>query len=339
MTVKIGINGFGRIGKGFYRAAMKDNEFCANFEIVAVNDLTNTKTLAHLLKYDSIFGRFPGDVKANDDKLIVDGRDLKVLREKDPADLPWKDLGVDLVLESTGFFTDRASASKHLQAGAKKVVISAPSKDPDFTVVVGVNDGLYDSSKHHLISMASCTTNCLAPVVKTLNEKFGIISGFLTTIHAYTNDQKILDNPHKDLRRSRAAALSIIPTTTGACAAIGLVVPEVAGKLDGLALRVPIPDGSVNDIVLLLATDVTRDDVNDVLKTEANGRLKGILEYTEDPIVSSDILGNPHSSIVDGLSTMVVGGRGKMVKVLAWYDNEWGFSSRLVDLMKKIGNI
>jgi len=339
MTVKIGINGFGRIGKGFYRAAMKDNEFCANFEIVAVNDLTDTKTLAHLLKYDSIFGRFPGDVKANDDKLIVDGRDLKVLREKDPADLPWKDLGVDLVLESTGFFTDRASASKHLQAGAKKVVISAPSKDPDFTVVVGVNDGLYDSSKHHLISMASCTTNCLAPVVKTLNEKFGIISGFLTTIHAYTNDQKILDNPHKDLRRSRAAALSIIPTTTGACAAIGLVVPEVAGKLDGLALRVPIPDGSVNDIVLLLAIDVTRDDVNDVLKTEANGRLKGILEYTEDPIVSSDILGNPHSSIVDGLSTMVVGGRGRMVKVLAWYDNEWGFSSRLVDLMKKIGNI
>ncbi len=339
MTIKIGVNGFGRIGKGFFRASKKDNEFSKNFEIIAVNDLTDTKTLAHLLKYDSIFGRFPGDVTTNAENLVVDGKELKVIRERDPANLPWKELGVDLVLESTGFFTDKASASKHLQAGAKKVIISAPSKDPDFTVVLGVNDSLYDTVNHHVISMASCTTNCLAPVVKILNEKFGIESGFLTTTHAYTNDQKILDNPHNDLRRSRAAALSIIPTTTGAAKAIGLVVPEVAGKLDGLALRVPIPDGSVNDIVLLLGTEVTREDVNGALKNEANGRLKGILEYTEDPIVSADILGNSHSSIVDGLSTMVVGGRGKMVKVLAWYDNEWGFSSRLVDLIKKIGNI
>lgn len=339
MTVKIGINGFGRIGKGFYRASKKDKEFSTNFEVTAINDLTDTKTLAHLLKYDSIFGQFPGDVQFTGDSLVVDGKEIKVLRERDPANIPWKDLGVDLVLESTGFFTDKESASKHLQAGAKKVIISAPSKDPDFTVVMGVNDSLYDPTNHNIISMASCTTNCLAPVVKILNEKFGIESGFMTTTHAYTNDQKILDNPHKDLRRSRAAGLSIIPTTTGACAAIGLVVPEVAGKLDGLSLRVPIPDGSVNDIVLHLESDVTRDDINNALKNEATGRLAGILEYTEDPIVSSDILGNSHSSIVDGLSTMVVGGRGKMVKVLAWYDNEWGFSSRLVDLIKKIGNI
>ncbi|MCX8192103.1 MAG: type I glyceraldehyde-3-phosphate dehydrogenase [Nitrososphaerales archaeon] len=332
--VNVGINGFGRIGRGFFRAAVEDKEFLERFSIIAVNDITDAKTLAYLLKYDSVFRTFKGYVSAQDQNIIVNDMTIKVLSEKDPSRLPWKDLGVDVVMEATGLFTDRASAKKHLDAGAKKVVITAPAENPDVTIVMGVNEKKYDHEKHHIISMASCTTNCLAPVVKVLNEHFGIESGFMTTCHAYTNDQRILDLPHRDLRRARAAALSIIPTTTGAARAIGLVVPEVAGKMDGIALRVPVPNGSVNDIVVKLKREVTRDEVNKVLKAAAEGELKGILQYIEDPIVSSDIIGNPHSSIIDGLSTMVLGGKGSFVKILAWYDNEWGFSCRLVDLLK-----
>ncbi|MCS7116887.1 MAG: type I glyceraldehyde-3-phosphate dehydrogenase [Nitrososphaerota archaeon] len=332
--VNVGINGFGRIGRGFFRAAVEDKEFLERFSIIAVNDITDAKTLAYLLKYDSVFRTFKGYVSAQDQNIIVNDMTIKVLSEKDPSRLPWKDLGVDVVMEATGLFTDRASAKKHLDAGAKKVVITAPAEDPDVTIVMGVNEKKYDHEKHHIISMASCTTNCLAPVVKVLNEHFGIESGFMTTCHAYTNDQRVLDLPHRDLRRARAAALSIIPTTTGAARAIGLVVPEVAGKMDGIALRVPVPNGSVNDIVVKLKREVTRDEVNKVLKAAAEGELKGILQYIEDPIVSSDIIGNPHSSIIDGLSTMVLGGKGSFVKILAWYDNEWGFSCRLVDLLK-----
>jgi len=334
MAVKMGINGFGRIGRGFLRAAFKDKEFLNLIDLVAVNDITDAKTLAHLLKYDSIFGKFDAEVKAEDDAIIVAGKRIKVFSEKDPEKLPWKDLGVELVLESTGLFTDRASAEKHIRAGAKKVIISAPAKEPDITLVLGVNEHTYDPTKHNIISMASCTTNCLAPIVRVLDEKFGVECGLMNTCHAYTNDQRLLDLPHKDLRRARAACLSIIPTTTGAARAIGDVMPTMKGKLDGLALRVPVPNGSINDLVVLLKRDVTKEEVNAALKEAAEGKLKGILAYTEEPIVSVDIIGNSHSAIVDGLSTMVVGGR--LVKVLAWYDNEWGFSCRLVELSKLI---
>lgn len=334
MTVKIAINGFGRIGRLFFRAALNDKEFERMFEVVAVNDITDSKTLVHLLKYDSVFRVLNEDVKAKESSMTVRGKEIKVLTEKDPAKLPWKSMNVEYVLESTGLFTDREGASKHLLAGAKKVIVTAPAKNPDVTIVLGVNANLYDPKKHNIISMASCTTNCLAPIVKVLNDKFGIEQGFMTTCHAYTNDQRVLDLPHRDLRRARAAALSIIPTTTGAAKAVAEVIPELKGKLDGLALRVPVPDGSINDFVAVLKKEATKEEINAVLKESSETTLKGILQYTEDPIVSADIIGNPHSSIADGLSTSVIGGRGRLVKVLSWYDNEWGFSCRLVDLLK-----
>lgn len=332
--MKVAINGFGRIGRNIFRAAMDDREFRKKFEIVAVNDLTDAKTLAHLLKYDSVHGIYGAEVRAKDGAIIVDGSEVKVLAEKDPANLPWKTLGVDIAVESTGFFTDRDGAAKHIAAGAKKVIISAPAKNPDITIVMGVNHESYDAARHNIISNASCTTNCLAPVVKVLNDNFTVKRGFMTTCHSYTNDQRILDLPHKDLRRARAAALSIIPTTTGAARAIGLVLPELQGKLDGLSLRVPTPNGSINDLVAELGKEVTQEEVNASLKRASEKELKGILEYTEVPLVSVDIIGNPHSAIVDGLSTSVIG--GNFVKVLAWYDNEWGFSCRMVDLMKYV---
>jgi glyceraldehyde-3-phosphate dehydrogenase type I len=332
--VKIAINGFGRIGRLFFRAALNDKEFERMFEVVAVNDITDSKTLGHLLKYDSIFRVLDEDVKAKESSMTVRGKEIKVLTEKDPTKLPWRSMNVEYVLESTGLFTDREGASKHLLAGAKKVIVTAPAKNPDVTIVIGVNENLYDPKQHNIISMASCTTNCLAPVVKVLNDKFGVEQGFMTTCHAYTNDQRVLDLPHRDLRRARAAALSIIPTTTGAAKAVAEVIPELKGKLDGLALRVPVPDGSINDFVAVLEKEVTKEEVNAVLKQSSETTLEGILQYTEDPIVSADIIGNPHSSIADGLSTNVIGGRGRLVKVLSWYDNEWGFSCRLVDLLK-----
>jgi len=330
--IRVGINGFGRIGRLFFRAALEDKEFQANFEVVAVNDITDAPTLAHLLKYDSNFGKLSREVKAEGDSIFVDGKPVKVLNAKDPSQLPWKSLGVEYVIESTGLFTDRENASKHIAAGAKKVIISAPAKNPDLTVVMGVNNNLYDPSKHTIVSNASCTTNCLAPVVKVLDDNFGIEKGFMTTCHAYTNDQRVLDLPHKDLRRARAAAMNIIPTTTGAARAIGEVLPHLKGKLDGIALRVPVPDCSVNDFVCIVKKAVTRDMVNAALREASETYLKGILEFTMEPIVSSDVRGNPHSAIVDGQSTMVM--EGTLVKTLAWYDNEWGYSCRLVDLLK-----
>jgi glyceraldehyde 3-phosphate dehydrogenase len=331
-VVNVAINGFGRIGRNVFRAASRDKDFTDKFEVVAVNDLMDPQTLAHLLKYDSVHGRFEGKIETGEKKIIVDGKEIKVLSERDPADLPWKSLDIDYVVESTGFFTSREGASKHLKAGAKKVIISAPAKEPDVTIVMGVNHDIYDHEKHDIISNASCTTNCLAPVAKVLNDNFGIRRGFMTTCHSYTSSQRILDLPHRDLRRARAAAISIIPTTTGAARAIGAVLPELAGKLDGMALRVPTPNGSVNDLVVELERDTTKEEVNASFNRAAGAELEGIMEYTEDPIVSVDIIGNPHSSIVDGLSTNVIG--GNFVKVLAWYDNEWGFSCRMVDLMK-----
>lgn len=333
---KVAINGFGRIGRNILRAAFKDKEFMSDFEIIAVNDLTDAKTLAHMLKYDSVHGIFEADVSSTDTTITVDGKEIKVLSKKDPADLPWGDLGIDIVVESTGFFRDRDGASKHLSAGARKVIISAPAPDPDITIVMGVNNDKYDSKSHNIISNASCTTNSLAPVVKVLHEKFGVEQGVITTCHAYTSTQRILDIQSKDLRRARAAAINIIPSTTGAAKAIGLVIPELAGKLDGMSLRVPIPDGSITDLTVKLKTDVTKDDINAAMKNAAENELKGILQYTEEPIVSSDIIGNPHSSIFDGPLTNVIGGKGNFAKVLAWYDNEWGFSCRMVDLMKYI---
>ncbi len=327
MSVRVGINGFGRIGRNFLRAARRRG---ADIDVVAVNDLTDAATLAHLLKYDSVHGVWSGAVAAEGDGITIDDEAFKVFSERDPALIPWRDLGVDVVVESTGHFTDRVGASKHLEAGAKKVVISAPAKDPDLTVVMGVNDSEYDSSKHHILSNASCTTNCLAPVAKVLLDNFGIEQAFMTTVHAYTNDQMILDLPHKDLRRGRAAAMSIIPTSTGAARAIALVLPELKGKMDGMALRVPVPDGSVVDLVATLGRDVTVDEVNAAVKTAAEGPLSGVLQYTEDPIVSSDIVGNPFSSVFDAQLTMVM---GRQVKVVSWYDNEWGFSNRMVDLV------
>ncbi len=334
--MRIAINGFGRIGRTFFRAALKDEEFIKKFDIVAINDLTSPKNLAYLLKYDSVHKIFDADISWKENCLVVNGKEIKILTETEPSKLPWKDLEIDFVLESTGRFTSREGAEKHLIAGAKKVIISAPAKNPDVTIVPGVNEKIYDREKHNIISMASCTTNCLAPMVKVLMENFGVKRGFMTTCHAYTNDQRILDLPHEDFRRGRAAALSIIPTTTGAAKAIGLVIPELAGKLDGIALRVPVPDASITDLVAELEREVTKEEVNTAFKNAAEGNLKGILQYTEDPIVSVDIIGNPHSCIIDGLSTMVLGERSNMVKVFGWYDNEWGYSCRLVDLFKII---
>ena len=334
MAIKVGINGFGRIGRLLYRSAIERN---ANIDFVAVNDLADAKTLAHLLKYDSVHGRFSGSVEVKDGNLVVCGKELKVLSQRDPAQLPWKDLGVYLAVESTGLFRDRAKASMHLQAGAKKVLISAPSPDPDLTVVLGVNDQLYDPMKHTILSNASCTTNCLAPVTKVLADSFGLEKAFMTTTHAYTNDQKVQDLVHKDLRRARAAAVNIIPTSTGAASAIGLVLPSCSGKLDGMALRVPTPDVSIVDLTAILSKDVTVEEVNAAMKQAAEGPLKDIMGYTEDPIVSSDVLHTTYSAIFDAQATMVMGDRSNFVKVLAWYDNEWGFSCRMVDFIEKIG--
>jgi len=333
MAVKVGINGFGRIGRNVFRAAHAAG---ADLEFVAVNDLVDTATMANLLKYDSILGRFPGEVEVSEGGLAIDGKELKVLSERDPADLPWSDLGVDVVIESTGFFTKRDDAAKHLAAGAKKVIISAPATEPDVTVALGVNfDSAYDPGAHDIISNASCTTNCLAPLAKVLHEAFGIEQGLMTTIHAYTADQRLQDMPHKDPRRSRAAALNLIPTTTGAAKAVGLVLPELNGKLNGFSMRAPVPTGSAVDLVFTTPNPLQPDQINAALKAAADGSLKGILAYTEDPIVSTDIVGDPHSSIVDAQSTMVIGD-GRMVKVIAWYDNEWGYSNRCVELAGKV---
>jgi glyceraldehyde 3-phosphate dehydrogenase len=327
MTIRVGINGFGRIGRLVFRAGMTHD----GLEFVAVNDLTDAKTLAHLLKYDSVYGKYDGTVEAKKDGIVVDGKEVKVLAIRAPAELPWKDLAVDVVLESTGRFVDRDSASQHLQAGAKKVVISAPAKNPDKTLVLGVNEKEYEPSAHHILSMGSCTTNCLAPMVKVVNDEFGIESGLMTTTHAYTNDQVTLDFPHKDLRRARAAGLSIIPTTTGAARALALVLPEMEGRLDGMAMRVPTPTVSVVDLVARVKKSATVDAVNGAFRRYAEGPMKGILAISEEPLVSRDYTGNPHSSIVDALSTKVI--RGELVKVLSWYDNEWGFSSRMVEFL------
>jgi len=329
--VKVGINGFGRIGRNFFRAALTSK---AQFEIVGINDLTGNETLAHLLKYDSILGRLGLPVSYTDDTITVGGKTIKVFAEKDPAALPWGSVGADIVIESTGRFTKASDAKKHIEAGARKVIISAPATDEDITIVMGVNDKSYDGSKHHVISNASCTTNCLAPMAKVLHENFGIQRGFMTTVHAYTNDQVILDFPHKDLRRARAAATNIIPTSTGAAKAISLVLPELKGKLDGYALRVPTPTGSITDLTVELAKEVSATDVNAAIKKAAEGELKGILLYTEDPIVSTDIVTDPHSCIFDAGITKAI---GNTVKVAGWYDNEWGYSNRLVDLVSLVG--
>jgi glyceraldehyde 3-phosphate dehydrogenase len=334
MAVKVGINGFGRIGRNVFRAAKAVN---ADIDFVAVNDLVDTATMTHLLKYDSILGRYPGEVSSSgENSITVDGDELKVLSERDPAQLPWGDLGVDVVIESTGFFTKREDAAKHLDAGAKKVIISAPATEPDVTVALGVNfDSDYDPENHHVISNASCTTNCLAPLAKVLHDTFGIEQGLMTTIHAYTADQRLQDMPHKDLRRARAAALNLIPTTTGAAKAVGLVLPELNGKLNGFSMRAPVPTGSAVDLVFTTPNPLDADQINAALKEAAEGPLKGILAYTEDPIVSTDIVGDPHSSIVDANSTMVIGD-GRMAKVISWYDNEWGYSNRCVELAGKV---
>ena len=331
MPIKVGINGFGRIGRNVVRAGLHNPEI----EFVAVNDLTDTQTLAHLLKYDSILGQLPEEIKAEGDSVRIGGKKIKIFAIKDPAAIDWPSLGVDVVVESTGRFTDAADAKKHLRGSVKKVIISAPAKGEDVTIVLGVNDGMYDPAKHNILSNASCTTNCLAPVVKVLHNAFGIEKGSMTTIHSYTNDQNVLDFPHKDLRRARAAALNMIPTSTGAAIAIGLVVPELKGKLDGYSIRVPTPDVSVVDFVAVLKKDTTSEAVKAALKEAADGSLKGILAYTEDPVVSTDMLRNPNSSIVDAQLTKVVG--GNLVKVVSWYDNEWGYSSRVVDLVVFLG--
>jgi glyceraldehyde 3-phosphate dehydrogenase len=328
MAVKVGINGFGRIGRLVFRIAQK-----SKIEIVGINDITNAATLAHLLKYDSVHGRFDGDVGHDDNTLVVNGKRIPIMAERDPASLPWSVLGAQIVVESTGLFRDQASAGKHIAAGAKKVLISAPAKDPDGTFVLGVNDGDYDKSKHHIISIGSCTTNCLAPVAKVLVDNFGIEKGLMTTIHAYTNDQKILDLPHKDLRRARAAAMSMIPTTTGAAKAISLVIPELKGKLDGGAIRVPTPDGSLVDFTAILEKEATVDEINSKMKAAADGPMKGILEYTEEPLVSIDVVGNSYSSVFDAQKTQTM---GNFIKVFSWYDNEWAFSCRMIDMLKRM---
>ncbi len=331
MTVKIGINGFGRIGRNFFRAALAKG---SDLEIVAVNDLTDNAALANLLKFDSITGRLGVSVELDGDNIVVDGKPIKVLAERDPANLPWGELGVDIVIESTGFFTKAADAQKHIDAGAKKVIISAPATGDDVTIVLGVNEDTYDAANHHIISNASCTTNSLAPLAKVFHDKFGIERGLMTTVHAYTADQNLQDGPHKDPRRARAAALNIVPTSTGAAKAIGLVMPELAGKLDGYALRVPVPTGSITDLTLETKSDVTVDEINAAYKEAAEGPMKGILLYSEDPLVSTDITTDPHSSIYDSGLTKVM---GNLVKITSWYDNEWGYSNRLVDLTEFVG--
>jgi glyceraldehyde 3-phosphate dehydrogenase len=332
MPLRAGINGFGRIGRNVFRAAHARG---ADIDWVGVNDITDTKTLAHLLKYDSILGPFPGEVEAADDGLVVDGKALRVFAERDPAALPWGDTGVEVVIESTGLFTKRADAAKHLEAGARKVIISAPATEPDVTLALGVNDGAYDPDRHHVISNASCTTNCLAPVAKVLHESVGIERGIMTTIHAYTADQRLQDAPHKDLRRARAAAANLVPTSTGAAKAIGLVIPELDGKLNGIAVRAPVITGSVVDLVCEVGRDVAVDEINSVFSERADsGALEGILKYSEDPIVSSDVISSSYSSVFDAPLTMVIDGR--LVKVVAWYDNEWGYSNRVVDLAERV---
>jgi glyceraldehyde 3-phosphate dehydrogenase len=334
MSVNVAINGFGRIGRNVFRIICED----PNIQVVAINDLTDPKTLAHLLKFDSVHGRFQGEVSVDGDQLVVNGQAIKIYSERNPSDLPWNELSVDVAIESTGVFTkaesDRGGYLSHIQAGAKKVILTVPAKDDIATMVLGVNDDSYTDDVKAW-SNASCTTNCLAPIAKVLNDQFGIVKGFMNTVHAYTNDQQILDLPHSDLRRARAAGVSVIPTSTGAAKAVSLVIPELKGKLDGMAMRVPIPDGSVVDLVAELSKEVTKEDVNQALKAAAQGPMKGVLEYSEDPLVSVDIIGNPHSSIVDGLSTMA---NGNLVKVVSWYDNEFGYSSRVVDLVKKIAH-
>ncbi|GAA2137624.1 type I glyceraldehyde-3-phosphate dehydrogenase [Glycomyces algeriensis] len=331
MTIRVGVNGFGRIGRNFFRAVLASG---ADVEIVAFNDLGDLNTIANLLKYDSILGRLPYEVKIGDGELTVNGKTIKAFSERDPKNLPWGEVGADVVIESTGFFTDGTKASAHLEGGAKKVIISAPAKNEDVTIVMGVNHESYDAEKHNIISNASCTTNCLAPMAKVLNESVGIEKGLMTTIHAYTQDQNLQDGPHSDPRRARAAALNVVPTTTGAAKAVGVVLPELNGKLDGYSLRVPVPTGSITDLTFEASREVTAEEVNAALKAAAEGPLKGILYYTEDPIVSKDIEGDPHSCIIDGLLTKVI---GNQVKVFGWYDNEWGFSNRLVDLVKLVG--
>ncbi len=330
--IPVAINGFGRIGRLVFRAAVEQG----GIEVKAVNDLTDAKTLAHLLKYDSTHGRFAGEVEADGDNLIVDGKTIRILAERDPANLPWGELGVDFVLESTGFFTDADGARAHIAAGAKKVVISAPAKGEDITIVTGVNDDALEAG-HTIISNASCTTNCLAPMAKVLHEQFGVVKGMMNTIHSYTGDQRLLDAPHSDMRRARSAALSMIPTTTGAAVAVGKVLPALNGKLDGLSIRVPTPDGSLTDFTAVLKKETNAEEINAAFKAAAEGALSGILEYSEDPLVLADIIGNPHSCVFDALSTNVL--EGNMVKILGWYDNEWGYSNRCVDLLKKLGTL
>lgn len=331
MTVRVGINGFGRIGRNFFRAARKKG---ADIDFVGVNDITDAPTLAHLLKYDSVLGVLDAEIKAGEQSISVNGDDLRVIAERDPSKLPWKELGADVVVESTGLFTDRANAEKHLAAGAKKVIISAPAKDEDITIVLGVNDDQYDSGSHQVISNASCTTNCVVPMASVLEDAFGIDRALMTTCHAYTNDQNLLDLPHSDLRRARAAAINIVPSSTGAAKATSLAIPKLKGKMDGMAFRVPVPDGSVTDLVCVLEREASVDEVNEAFRTAAGGRLSGVLEYTEDPLVSSDVVGNPHSCVFDSLSTMAI---GNLVKVIGWYDNEWGYSNRLVELTEFVG--
>ncbi|HGE69539.1 TPA: type I glyceraldehyde-3-phosphate dehydrogenase [Candidatus Poribacteria bacterium] len=330
MAIKVGINGFGRIGRNIFRAAMSDPDL----DFVAVNDITDAKTLAHLLKYDSALGVINADVKPQDNSIIVNGKEIKVIAERDPANLPWKDLGVEIVVESTGLFTDAEKAKKHIEAGAKKVIISAPAKGEDITIVLGVNHDKYDKKKHNIISNASCTTNCLAPIAKVLVDNFGVKRGFMTTVHSYTNDQRTLDAPHSDLRRARSAAVSIIPTSTGAARAIGLVIPELKGKMDGIAMRVPTPNISVVDLVVELEKEATKEDINNAMKETAEGKMKGILQYIDEPLVSIDFRMNPHSSIFDSLLTMVM--PGGFAKVVSWYDNEWAYSKRVGELVKFI---
>ena len=332
MTIKVGINGFGRIGRNFFRALLESD---ANIEIVGINDLTDTKTLAHLMKYDSILGRIGVPVEAGEGQITVDGKVIPIFAERDPGSLPWAKVGADIVIESTGFFTDAEEAGKHIAAGAKKVIISAPAKGEDITIVMGVNDDDYDPAKHNIISNASCTTNCLAPMAKAIDDAFGIERGLMTTIHAYTNDQKILDFPHSDLRRARAAALNMIPTSTGAAKAIGLVMPHLKGKLDGYAMRVPVPTGSATDLTVELKKPATKEEINAVVKAAAEGSLKGYLKYTEDPIVSTDIVTDPASCIFDAGLTNA---NGNLVKVVGWYDNEWGYSNRLIDITALVGS-
>jgi glyceraldehyde-3-phosphate dehydrogenase type I len=334
--IQVAINGFGRIGRNVLRAALGHSKYLKKFEIVLVNDLGNVKTLAHLFKYDSIYGKYCGNVAVKNNGIEIDGNLINFVSQVNPLKLPWKKHNIDVVIESTGIFRTYEGAKQHLSAGAKKVIITAPGKDPDFTVVLGVNEHLYDAERHHIISNASCTTNSLAPPVKVLNENFGIEQGFMTTIHSYTGDQRILDFPHRDLRRARAAAVSIIPTTTGAAKAVAQVIPDLKGKIDGIAVRVPTPDGSLTDFTCLLRKDVTREKVNDVLKKASENSLRGIMQYTEEPLVSVDVVGNPHSAIIDGLSTRIIGDNGNFIKILSWYDNEWGYSCRIIDLINYI---